>query len=39
MIEERGMDAVTEVESEWMVPFLVEVERDRLIAWCDEHQP
>ena len=33
MIEELGMDAVTEVESEWMVILLVELERGRLMAW------
>ena len=32
-IEELGMDVAAEVESEWMVPLLVEVERDRLTAW------
>ena len=32
-IEELGMDVAAEVESEWMVPLLVEVERDRLMAW------
>ena len=33
MIEELGMDAVTEVESEWMVMLLVELKRGRLMAW------
>ena len=32
-IEQLGRDAAAEVESEWMVPLLVEEERDRLIAW------
>ena len=32
-IEELGRDVAAEVESEWMVPLLVEEERDRLIAW------
>ena len=32
-IEELGRDVAAEVESEWMVPLLVEVERVRLIAW------
>ena len=32
-IEELGRDVAAEVESEWMVPLLVEVERDRLMAW------
>ena len=31
-IEELGRDVAGEVESEWMVPLLVEEERDRLIA-------
>ena len=30
--EEHGMDAAGEVESEWIVPLLVEEERDRLMA-------
>ena len=32
-IEELGGDVAGEVESEWMVPLLVEEERDRLMAW------
>ena len=32
-IEELGRDVAGEVESEWMVPLLVEEERDRLMAW------
>ena len=32
-IEELGRDVAGEVESDWMVPLLVEEERDRLIAW------
>ena len=32
-IEELGRDVAGEVESEWMVPLLVEEERDRLTAW------
>ena len=32
-IEELGRDVNGEVESEWMVPLLVEEERDRLIGW------
>ena len=32
-IEELGRDVAGEVESDWMVPLLVEAERDRLIAW------
>ena len=31
-IEQLGRDVSGEVESEWMVPLLVEEERDRLIA-------
>ena len=31
-IEELGRDVAGEVESEWMVPLLVEEERDRLMA-------
>ena len=30
-IEELGRDVAGEVESEWMVPLLVEEERDRLM--------
>ena len=32
-IEHLGRDLAGEVESEWMVPLLMEEERDRLIAW------
>ncbi len=32
-IEELGRDVAAEVESDWMVPLLVEAERDRLMAW------
>ena len=32
-IEELGRDIAAEVESEWMVPLLVEEERDMLITW------
>ena len=32
-IEELAGDVVGEVESDWMVPLLVEEERDRLMAW------
>ena len=32
-IKKLGRDIAGEVESEWMVPLLVEQERDRLIAW------
>ena len=32
-IEELGRDVAGEVESDWMVPLLVEEERDRLVAW------
>ena len=32
-IEQLGRDVAGEVESEWMVPLLVEEERDRLMAW------
>ena len=31
-IEELGRDVAAEVESQWMVPLLIEEERDRLIA-------
>ncbi len=31
-IEELGRDVASEIESEWMKPLLVEVERDRLVA-------
>ena len=32
-IEELGRDVAAEVEPDWMVPLLVEEERDRLMAW------
>ena len=32
-IEQLGRDVAAEVESAWMVPLLVEEERDRLMAW------
>ena len=32
-IEEFGREVAAEVESDWMVPLLVEEERDRLMAW------
>ena len=32
-IEHLGRDLAGEVESEWMVPLLMEEERDRLMAW------
>ena len=32
-IDELGRDVAAEVESDWMVPLLVEEERDRLMAW------
>lgn len=32
-IEQLGRDVAAEVESEWMVPLLIEEERDRLMAW------
>jgi hypothetical protein len=32
-IEQLGRDVAVEVESDWMVPLLVEEERDRLMAW------
>ena len=32
-IEELGRDVAAEVEPHWMVPLLVEEERDRLMAW------
>ena len=32
-IEELERDVAAEVESDWMVPLLVEEERDRLMAW------
>ena len=32
-IDQLGRDVAAEVESDWMVPLLVEEERDRLIGW------
>ncbi len=32
-IEQPGRDVTGEVESDWMVPLLVEEEKDRLMAW------
>ncbi len=32
-IEELARDIAGEVESDWMVPLMVEEERDRLIGW------
>ena len=32
-VEQLGRDVAGEVESDWMVPLLVEEERDRLMAW------
>ena len=32
-IEELGMDVAGVVESDWMVPLLVEEERGRLMVW------
>ena len=32
-IEQLRRDVAGEVESDWMVPLLLEVERDRLMAW------
>jgi len=32
-IEELGRDVAAEVESEWMVPLLVEEEWDMLMGW------
>ena len=32
-IEQPGRNVAGEVESDWMVPLLVEEERDRLMAW------
>ena len=32
-IEQLGREVAGEVESVWMVPLLVEEERDRLMAW------
>jgi len=32
-IDQLGSDVAGEVESKWMVPLLVEEERDRLMAW------
>ncbi len=38
-IEQLGRDVAGEVESDWMVPLLVEEERDRLMAWQLEVSP
>ena len=32
-IEQLGRDVTGEVESDWMVPLLVEEEREMLMAW------
>ena len=32
-VKSRFNDAPGEVESDWMIPLLVEEERDRLIGW------
>ena len=32
-IEQLGRELASEVESDWMVPLLVEEGRDRLMAW------
>ena len=32
-LEELGRDVAGEVGSEWMVPLLVEEERDKLMDW------
>ncbi len=32
-IEQQGKEVAGEVESDWMVPLLVEEELDRLMAW------
>ncbi len=32
-IEQLGRDGADEIESDWMVPLLIEEERDRLMAW------
>ena len=32
-IKKLGRDIAAEVKSDWMVPLLVEEERDRLMAW------
>ena len=32
-IDELGREVACEVESEWIVPLLVEEERNRLMAW------
>ena len=32
-IEQLGSEVAGEVESDWMVPLLVEEEKDRLMAW------
>ena len=31
--DELGEEVAAEVESEWMIPPLIEEERDRLMAW------
>ena len=38
-IEELGRDVAGEVESDWMVPLLVEEERGRLIGLAAGHEP
>ena len=32
-IEELGRDVVGDVESDWVVPLLVQEERNRLMTW------
>ena len=32
-IDKLGRDVAAEVESDWMVPLLVEEERDKLMGW------
>ena len=32
-IEQLGSEVAGEVESDWMVPLLIEEEKDRLMAW------
>ena len=32
-IEELGRNAAGEVESEWMVPLLIDEEREKLMDW------
>ena len=34
VIEQLGREVAGEVESDWMVPLLVEEERDRLGSWA-----